>query len=564
MYFMINKAKYGLAIISTIFLISGIIWIEENRIGQPLDIDEAGYQSIAISQYHALKYSGVSGWLASLCAPSIQAPLVTATTSLIYYFTGINEHVAFLLQLLCSVGTIIITYLIATRLANSRAGIIAALLIASCPGIIFYSRSYNFVSETTLIFTCAIYSLIRSQCFTDIKWSFYFGFLLGLMPLTRTMTIAFMPGFVVGGILLVVIRNDDRLRRLCLMLSSLFIGLIVALTWYYYNGKIVLDYLQGYGYGAHANEYAIKKSRNAIINTIIILCNSAGLHFLHLLILFISFAIFFYWILRILSKKTKTNNTKQSCVLSIIVIIVSSFVALQSSENVGSGFYCPIFPSIFAIIASIVINSTTNFKIQSIYIGLACTLYVITSLPYLSLRLKIADPVDINIPYIGILKFTDGSGSLLSYLKAGKIALDSDNRLTQKRGREWLEFDKILAGEIDTFQKEKTIVVFAFRHHLCNVNTVNLQELKTRRKAFSMEMVDPALIPNSLTGYENWVQSKKNCKRIIITSSGSGTFEPLVNPVFMREALDRCGFLELAKIQSPDGQYVTLWSNERG
>ena len=79
-----------------------------------------------------------------------------------------------------------------------------------------------------------------------------------------------------------------------------------------------------------------------------------------------------------------------------------------------------------------------------------------------------------------------------------------------------------------------------------------------------MEMVDPALIPNSLTGYEGWIHSKDINKSIIITSSGSGTFEPLVNPVFMREALDRCGFLELAKIQSPDGQCVTLWSNERG
>jgi hypothetical protein len=551
--------RYGLFIIVALFLSVGFYWILENRAGQPLDIDEAGYLSYATSKYYALKYGGLKSWLSSVYSPSIQAPLVTAMASILFYFTGINNFIHFLVPLFCAGATIIVTYLIAVRLANQQAGFIAALLISSCPGIVSYSRSYHFAIPATLIYTCAVYCLIRSNRFSTASWSIAFGIFLGLLPLARTMTIAFVPGFVVAALCYILAENENKFKRIFMLAASLVLGIILPATWYIPNGRLVWNYLTGYGYGSHVAEYAKKLSENYISEKILLLCNSTGLLFPHFLYLTIGFITCILFILKISQQKHFFISLIKSNFLPVVIISIFSFTALQSSKNVGSGFYCPLFPSVFACITALCILKTHSSVIRNFYLITALLIFILTSVAPFPLQIKMAEPLYFNVPFIGSLRLTDGGGNFLSYLKESKVTLNSNGRLEPQAGNEWLEFDKHLAGKIDSTNIKNDKVVWGFRHHLCNVNSVNLQELRLRKKAFASVMVDPSLTPDTVDGYRDWIINKQLESSIIITSNASGTFEPLVNPVHMREALLQLGFLEYATLDAPDGQIISLW-----
>jgi hypothetical protein len=551
--------RYGLFIIVALFLSVGFYWILENRAGQPLDIDEAGYLSYATSKYYALKYGGLKAWVSSVYSPSIQAPLVTAIASILFYFTGINDFIHFLVPLFCAGATIIVTYLIAARLANQQAGFIAALLISSCPGIILYSRSYHFAIPATLIYTCAVYCLIRSNRFSNISWSIAFGIFVGLLPLARTMTIAFVPGFVVAAVCYIFAGNENKIKRIFMLTASLALGIILPATWYIPNGRLVWNYLTGYGYGSHVGEYAKKLSEKYISDKILLLCNLADLGFPHLLYLTIGFITCILIILKLSQQKHFLISIIKSNFLPVVIISIFSFTALQSSQNVGSGFYCPLFPTVFACIVSLCIIKAESLVIRNFYLISALLVYILTSVVFFPSQKKMSEPLYFNFPFIGSLKLTDGSGTFLSYLKAGKITLNSNSRLDPQVGHEWVEFDKLLAEKIDSTNIKNDKVVWCFRHHLCNVNSVNLQELRLRKKAFASVMVDPSLTPDTVDGYRDWIINKKLDSSIIITSNASGTFEPFVSPAYMRGGLLQLGFLEYATLKAPDGQTISLW-----
>jgi hypothetical protein len=108
----VRLSSYGLALLALLllFFLINARWIWIYRHGQSLDIDEAGYLTIALVDYYALVREGVVGWLAAVGAPSIQAPLMTALSSLLFYFTGPHVIVGFAMPLLAGAGCILATY----------------------------------------------------------------------------------------------------------------------------------------------------------------------------------------------------------------------------------------------------------------------------------------------------------------------------------------------------------------------------------------------------------------------------------------------------------------------
>jgi hypothetical protein len=66
-------------------LVIGIRWIWRFRAGQPLDIDEAGYLSLSLQDCYALISHGrLRGYLSTIEASSVQAPLTAALAALLY------------------------------------------------------------------------------------------------------------------------------------------------------------------------------------------------------------------------------------------------------------------------------------------------------------------------------------------------------------------------------------------------------------------------------------------------------------------------------------------------
>ena len=183
--------SYFLAMVACtlFFLAIGARWVWVYRYGQPYDIDEAGYLSIALGDYYALIGHGVIGWFDQVIAPNIQAPLTTALASLLFYVNGPRPIVAFAVPLVAGALTVIATFFLGRAVGSRPAGLAAAILVASCPLIVIYSRSFSFALPATFVMAFTMLALVLSRRFDRMGWAIVFGVSLGLMPLARTMTL---------------------------------------------------------------------------------------------------------------------------------------------------------------------------------------------------------------------------------------------------------------------------------------------------------------------------------------------------------------------------------------
>ena len=185
-----------------------------------MDIDEAGYLSIALNDYGCLVHTGLLGWLSAIEVRNIQPPLTMALASLVFVFTGPHVIAGFVVPLLAGACCIVTTYFLGKSVSCPQVGMLASVLIASCPVIINYSRSFNFALIATLVMTLCLLALVRSDRFDKANWVGLFGLTLGLLPLARTMTVAFIPGIVAGAFVHVIVEPGHLLRRVLMLFAS--------------------------------------------------------------------------------------------------------------------------------------------------------------------------------------------------------------------------------------------------------------------------------------------------------------------------------------------------------
>ena len=127
------------------FLALGAVWLWRFRRGQPVDIDEAGYLSIAILDYRGLVDGGPTGYWDAVMAPSIQAPLMTALTAPVFVVTGTGDPVRAAGAAAPGRGACCWRPTVsATRSAAPGSAWLTLALTAGTPVVIGFSRSYNF------------------------------------------------------------------------------------------------------------------------------------------------------------------------------------------------------------------------------------------------------------------------------------------------------------------------------------------------------------------------------------------------------------------------------------
>ena len=203
---------------------------------------------------------GLLGWIQQVEAPSIQAPVTTALASLLFAIAGPSFVAGIAIPLFAGAITIVASYVLARCLIPAPGALLTAALVASCPIIVTYSRSFHFAIPATAIMTMALACMLRSRQFSSLPWASLFGFFLGLLPLTRTMTIGFLPGLIIGAAAQVAVKKSDINRRIWIFSLSMIIAAATAATWLLFNGSIVFGYLFSFGYGNRATEFGTKQS----------------------------------------------------------------------------------------------------------------------------------------------------------------------------------------------------------------------------------------------------------------------------------------------------------------
>ena len=547
---------------SALWLAVNARWLAVYRSSGLLNIDESGYTGIAAIYYLSGQARGLGGWLDAVLGPGIQAPLTTAVTSVIYQVTGPRLVAGFVVVLACGLATVLLTAAVAGRVAGRTAGWIAAIVMGTTPLLLDYSRSFAFAAPAAAVTTAAVMCLICSDGMRRTGWALGFGLFLGLMPLTRTMTIAFVPPLLVAAVLQAALPTD-RVHRLVRTTAAVAVGGAVAATWMVRNGAAVLDYLRGYGYGTHTAEYAVpgespwRVVADRLLNDLQL--PHATLLFAGLMAAAITVALQ----ARTVGLRRTATSIVASPLLPPVVLTIGGFAALSSSSTTGSGFDLPLVPGI-VLIATWGLTRATRWmrhRPRATVLGLAVALAAIPGfVPSADLALA-GGGTETSLPVLGRVVVTDGAGLMFHYEAAGLGDPSLTRPWSTSDERRWVTLSGVILEDI----LEQPVVprtAFAFRHYLLNVNTVQLSALTTLRRGLELVQIDPISVGSSEASYDTWLTTGAASSSCILLTAGGGVdeFPPFVDESAMERTATSSGFVVRNQHPLPDGRTATLWS----
>lgn len=566
-----------LAGLCLMFVLVNARWIWLYRHAQPLDIDEAGYLSFAMIDYRALMAGGVSGWLQAIEAPSIQAPLTTALASLIFAISGPHVVAAFVVPVLAGVATIVATFFLARCLLQPGSALAAATLVATCPVVMNYARSFHFALPATATTTFALLCLIRSQRFANVPWALLFGLSLGLMPLARTMTIAFLPGLVLGAGIYALTGERARVRRFVILCAALLLAIATASSWLAFNGSYVFQYLFSFGYGKQASDYfgsglpsdqygpgRITLVWNACMEMLRNLV--ANIYLPHALVLLAGLVGTPALVAAAVKRQGVASVFRGALIsptLPVVVFIFESLAALTSSRNNGTAFFAPLIPAMLVAAVYVIANAFTGRAY--IFMKRSCLVLICltSAVPLLDLSWPLARIWAIKVPGLGGAIMTDGRGPIQQYEDAGGLAHipGTPQPVDRREGNAWLALNVTTAGTVRSMSPPQGVVALGFRGFLYNANTVRLQILQSGFNDLNLVEVDPFETGDTQNGYHIWLTlgpASSSCLLLTLRESKED-IPPPVSKRLMEAAARQAGFTPLQDWPAPDGNIVTLW-----
>jgi hypothetical protein len=540
--------------IACFFFWAGSRWIHDHRVDGLLEGDEAAYLRFSAATYLDLSKNGLLSWLYDI-GSFTQAPLTTALTSLVFAAKGLDLYYGFLVPLAFATIAIVVTYMLVREISGPYAGLSAAALIATVPLIVNYSRNFHFAMPATAILALALLAAVKSGRFSKTGWSTAFGVFIGLLPLARTMTIAFVPGILFGAALNIA-SSKAISGRLIRFAAALCVAVLTAATWLAFTWKGVFGYLIGWGYGVRALEYgnAIPFFNVASLHRAIQLVTYAVylFHFILItaglgagLIVACRVAYQFSW--------KAVRHAAKSPVLLLASTTFCGLAALMSSPNTGSAFVAPLLPPIIALAVCLLWAAWQaplyRAAVGTISVGVA----VIVVLPFLGVYSILPKQKAIALPFIGSIGVSDDRGT---------IDFDLDNSSQLPIGRDKSEWVNLIAHTNAAISRQpESAIAVGFRHGIYSASPLEFDYLVKTGRGRQFISPDPGGSSNTAQGYRDWLSTGAAAHaRLLMTSPGSdGEPLPLVDNAAMEEAARSLGFQPVDGWTMPNGRPVTLW-----
>lgn len=357
-------------------------WLVAHRAGQPLNIDEAGYLGISLNYAFGWERNGVSGWLTSVLWPSQHAPLTTAVTSLALLWGSSPKAVALGVVLAFAVATLLLTAAVAAVRRDRTAVVLSLALVATTPGFITLARTFTFAVPAAAVTIAALYALVRSRGLISVRWSLVFGITVGLMPLARSMMIAFVPVLVAAAAVHAWAYAEGRRRRFAnLGFATLLAGAVTA-VWLVPSAHLVFGYLTKYGYGRHSAEYTthVASPPLALLTTL-----GNEYYLPHMILLSAGWLIAGWGALNWIRQgpaRARARSLLASPLFPLAAFVLGSYAALMTSKNAGFGFTIPLLAPAAIVAASGLARAIRTLRtswLQSgaiVVVVLVCSLHI--------------------------------------------------------------------------------------------------------------------------------------------------------------------------------------------
>jgi 4-amino-4-deoxy-L-arabinose transferase-like glycosyltransferase len=208
-----------------------------------------------------LRQDGLPGLWDSYQSHSVQAPLVPLVTAPAQLVLGERIGTGFAVILGFYILLVLATYGIVRRFVAPWFAALGALLVATAPAVLTYTRMYYFAVPVAALFSAAIWCFLRSDALMRPGWVLAGGALLGLTVLSRTLALALAPCVLVAAAVQAIARGQPRARRLLNLVGATVAGGAVAATWYVQNFENAVDYLAGRRFRGPAEDQGFDLSR---------------------------------------------------------------------------------------------------------------------------------------------------------------------------------------------------------------------------------------------------------------------------------------------------------------
>lgn len=538
-------------------------WVATYRHGYPMDVDEAGYTMIGVVNFLSFENGGLSGWWEAVQNQAPNAPLLPALTSIVLIFNpglmqGFGVLIAFGALLTLA------TYGVAERLAGPRLGALAALAVGTSQGIFSFTREYIFALPTAAFLTCAVYALIRSEGALRRRWAIACGAAIGLMLLSRTMAVAFLPGLGIAIALPVVLNYRDRLKERLLNLGLLVLsGVLVAATWYWNNIGPVYDYLTEFGYGSQAQNYGEEASflswerfelvAEKLMQADLLVPMSA------LVVLGLAAcAIAVVQRMRAAEdRKAEALRILGSDAVALFVVAAAGFGALMSSQNAGNGFTFPVA----MLLPPLAVVALRRYRVAIVPATVAVVaIATINLLAHSNVSDDLSEPRLVDVPVFGELRWISGEPNAV-----GNVRQQTEGPRTRFVAEDegYVAVDK----EMATILLEKIapegvprLVAFASRNRVVTTNSIGLAGIVDHRRGIPFAL-KPLAEPDTVAHYEEQIAGPELGRptAVVTTSTEAGDFEPLVTQARVETALKNLEFRLVRQVPMPDGRRMRVW-----
>ncbi|WP_209091525.1 ArnT family glycosyltransferase [Agrobacterium tumefaciens] len=557
--------SFTLGIFLLLYTLINMNWISNYRDGGLFDIDESAYLMMAVKNYFAYVNGGFLSWLLMVESPNAASPLTSALASLLFVATGPRLAFGIYVPLFACIVSIVCIYYIAKHCGDRSFAAVTALLVATTPLLVIYSRSFHFAMPATACTTAALLCLIKSEQAARWAWIVAFGFFVGLMPLARTMTIAFIPCIGIAAFIYVAGSSVDKLPRIGRLFVAGIVACATSATWLAWNGSYVAEYLFSFGYGARAQEFGPKLSYFGSIRYMVqvYLDQVYAPHF-------IAISLGMAMALLVLAKNVLRGppgqlwNYVASPITPLSIFVLSSFLVLCSSQNKGTAFIAPILP------ATILLSTWSLFKLANnshVCRGaLAASLTLIATysfVPMVALNPVVSTRTTHWLPGYGNVVYSDGSGTQQVYEAAHGLNMTSPGKaLPQETAAAWKSLYVDTLDAVMPLAGSTRTVAFGFRNAVYNVNTIGLTNSLRNQEPLYFAQIEPLVTGESTEGYLAWLSSgpaKKAC--VLLTSPGADAeFSPYVNTALLEIAAKQANFVVMDSLTMPNGRIAKIWA----
>jgi hypothetical protein len=534
------------------YLIIQVRWIFLYHHGL-IDIDEAGYLLAAFREYHAFRESGFRAWISTIFWPSPVSPMAPAVASLIFVVFGPEPVYGFLVPVMFGAIAVIATYLLGKQVAGRSVGLASAALLATTPLILMFSRSFHFSIPATAITTLALLSLFKSKRAQHWGWVIALGVFVGLMPLARSMALAFIPCVGAAAVAYVAF-EPDRWVRIGRLAVAGVVAVLTSLIWLWKSGPFVWWYLFEFGYGSRAVEYGSKitwlgRLQERIDRT------ADEIYLPHALIIGVGLVAGIVLLVQAVSAR-RIAPTLRSPVTPLVVFSLLCIMMLSSTQNEGSAFLAPVLPAVYVAAAAMLYGVAGR---ASGWLNLAvAAIALVAFLPFADLRWSLAAHHEIDTPWRSFV-VSDGSGTQERYEAAYGINTAKPGRL--------LPADQVEAWKLLNTRTAERLgempAAMGFRSVVYNVNTIRLAKYLGSWADLEMMQIEPLAIGDGLDQYKAWLlpggQAARACT--LLTAAGDqAEFPPLVNTSLLEQAAKAIGFARVDEWSMPNGRVVRMWA----